>query len=145
MQTPRHFPQAADRPHPRSVGPAGWSGGVDVTRPRRTSPPPRRPDAAAAAAIRLQAALGDRHEIHADVHQGDQVAFVSVARGLLVLTAKGQYQWPTGERDARGPIYAAGPADDPVTAALRIAARYDQIMKDQPPANLVPDSMRNPI
>lgn len=100
---------------------------------------------AAAAAFRLQAVLAERHAIESDVHQGDRVAFISVAPGLLVTTDSRTFQWLTGERDARGPLMAGGPAQDPITAALRIAARYDQIMKARPPRELVPRELLNPI
>ncbi|WP_067171250.1 hypothetical protein [Microtetraspora niveoalba] len=102
---------------------------------------------AAAAARQLQAVLAERHQILADVNQDERLAFVSVAPGLLVLSNGLTFQWLSGERDARGPLMAYGPASDPITAGLRIAARYDQIMKDRPPHPLdrVPRELINPI
>ncbi|MCC5580567.1 hypothetical protein IMZ11_33615 [Microtetraspora sp. AC03309] len=111
--------------------------------PAQTAQADRNP--AATAARRLQRALRLRHEILTDVHQGDRVAFVSVAHGLLVVTNGRWYRWPTGERDARGPLMAQGPASDPITAADRVAERHAKIMKLHPPADPIPDSMRNPI
>ncbi|WP_433355667.1 hypothetical protein ACQP25_17360 [Microtetraspora malaysiensis] len=112
--------------------------------PAQTAQTDRYP--AITAARRLQRALRLRHKVLADDHQGHGVAFLSVGPDLVVWTNGLWFQWYTGKRDERGRrLYARGPATDPVTAADRVATRYVEIMKEQPPQDPVPDSMRNPI
>ncbi|MFI6498327.1 hypothetical protein [Nonomuraea typhae] len=53
-------------------------------------------------------------------------AWVSVWAGLLIRCDTECYSWITGS-DGAGPIYDDVPADDPVTAAARIAARLDEL------------------
>jgi hypothetical protein len=73
--------------------------------------------------------------IDADVHDGYGLALVSVWFGLVVWTDGLVYRWRVapgrGLWEARR--YAFGPADDPVTAAGRVADRYAELRRRTPP------------
>ncbi|GAA1506460.1 hypothetical protein GCM10009677_43700 [Sphaerisporangium rubeum] len=84
------------------------------------------------AAYRLRHAL-ESHGIAADVNEGDGIALVSVWHDLLVWCGPCFLWWagevsPTNGRN----VYRYSPANDPVTAARRIAARYDQLRRITP-------------
>lgn len=76
------------------------------------------------------AALG----IRTDVHEGYGLALVSVLAGLVVWTDGRCYRWWSGRQSRRTQrwVYAFGPADDPVTTARRIAARYKDLRQHHP-------------
>ncbi|MEU6721237.1 hypothetical protein ABZ897_58145 [Nonomuraea sp. NPDC046802] len=88
---------------------------------------PIRPLSALETADELRAALA-RMGIPADVHEGLDLALVSVWTGLAVWTDGFWYRWWTGRRSRTGRwLYAHHPAFEPERAALRIAARYAEL------------------
>ncbi|WP_440101293.1 hypothetical protein [Streptosporangium sp. H16] len=85
------------------------------------------------AAEQLRAALADLG-ITAGVHQGHGAALLSVWVDLLVWSDGVHFMWWNGEHSARTGRrkYAAHPADNPATAARRIAARYADLRAAHP-------------
>lgn len=86
----------------------------------------------AVAALRLCREL-ESFGITADPHEGDRVAALSVCAGLVIWCENGsadmRYRWWTGrvsERTGRW-VYTWCPADDPSTAARRVATRYREL------------------
>src|SRR5690606_29601647 len=63
-----------------------------------------------------------------------RLALVSVRAGLVVWTDGRCYRWWSGRQSRRTQrwVYAFGPADDPVTTARRIAARYKDLRQHHP-------------
>ncbi len=85
------------------------------------------------AAEQLRTALADLG-IAADVHQGHGAALLSVWVDLLVRSDGFHFMWWNGEHSARTGRrkYATHPADNPVAAAHRIAARYVDLRTAHP-------------
>lgn len=87
---------------------------------------------AAVAVLRLCREL-EAFGITADPHEGDQVAALSVCRGLVVWCDHGpdgmRYRWWTGRVSARTGrwVYTLCPVDACQTAARRIHARYQEL------------------
>lgn len=58
-------------------------------------------------------------------------AWVAVWGGLTTTCNGNGFTWINGNRGSQ-PVYASVPADDPVTAATRIAARHDVLAAQHP-------------
>jgi hypothetical protein len=83
------------------------------------------------AAYRLSRAF-EPHGIAADVHEGTGIALVSVWTNLVVWCGPCYLWWSGGVSPVTGRrTYTYCPADDPVTAARRVAERYAQLRKDR--------------
>lgn len=100
-----------------------------------------RPDtviSAVEAAQRLQQELAGLG-IDSDVHDGYGLALVSVWSGLVVWTDGRVFRWKSGQdasgRPARDGLGwdAYSPANDPVSTARRVAARYAELRRMTPP------------
>ncbi|MEU6997633.1 hypothetical protein [Nonomuraea sp. NPDC046570] len=83
------------------------------------------PENAAAALHRELAALG----IDSDLRSGNGLATVSVWGGLLVWTNGQTFWWIKAAKIP--PEYADAPANQPQEAALRVAARYTELIRER--------------
>ncbi|GLW99462.1 hypothetical protein Misp02_35490 [Microtetraspora sp. NBRC 16547] len=90
------------------------------------------------AANRLLTVLEDLG-IAADVHEGYGIALVSVWVDLVVWTDGASFSWWSGRISQRTGLreHAYCPADDPVTAARRIADRYAELRDEHPLSELI--------
>jgi hypothetical protein len=89
------------------------------------------------AALRLAAAL-ERHGLWSDVHEGMGLALVSVWVELVVWTDGACYVWWSGAISSRGRrLMAYCPADDPMSAARRVATRYVALRKGHPYSQVI--------
>ncbi|WP_329088139.1 hypothetical protein [Streptosporangium sp. NBC_01469] len=72
--------------------------------------------------------------IISDVHHGHGAALLSVWVDLLVWSDGFHFRWWNGEHSARTGRrkYAAHPAENPATAARRIATRYADLRTTHP-------------
>jgi hypothetical protein len=96
------------------------------------------------AAHQLQVELWQAHRISSDVHQGDKVALVSVATGLVCWTNGIHCWWWCGRFSTQGRrIYTYLPIALVETAARRVAARYDDLRQAE--AEAVPDPDAIPL
>ncbi|MFC4535285.1 hypothetical protein [Sphaerisporangium dianthi] len=85
------------------------------------------------AAYRLRDAL-QRHGIAADVNEGTAIALVSVWHQLVVWAGPCYLWWAGGVSPVTGRFtYRYSPADDPVTAARRVAERYHELRRTRSP------------
>jgi hypothetical protein len=82
-----------------------------------------------------------RFGIAADVHEGYGRALVSVWVDLVVWCQPRAYYWWSGRVSplTGRRTYCYGPADDPVTVARRVAARYAQLRNGHPLSPLIED------
>ncbi|MFB9532727.1 hypothetical protein [Nonomuraea roseola] len=93
--------------------------------------PNRKPSTPADAAERLRRELED-FDVAADVHADSKIALVSVWADLVVWCDTTSYRWWSGRTSPRGRVMAFCPADDPTTAARRVARRLMEL-QDRPP------------
>ncbi|MEU4541987.1 hypothetical protein [Nonomuraea dietziae] len=78
----------------------------------------------------------------ADVHDGYELALVSVWVGLVVWCDGDRFWWRSGWDARRSrPVYAWHPAMEPNRAATRIARRYAQLQETHPQSETVASVM----
>lgn len=96
-------------------------------------------------AERLVLALEDLG-VAADVNEGYGIALVSVWIDLVVWTDGTCYSWWSGRisERTRRKLYAYSPADDPVTAARRVAERYAELRDTHPLSALIREVLADP-
>ncbi|MFC4535584.1 hypothetical protein [Sphaerisporangium dianthi] len=104
------------------------------------------PHPATRAAHRLRRAL-EWHGITAEVHEGRGLALASVCVDLVAWTDGACYFWWSGEvSETTGRrTYAYSPADDPVTAARRVAERHRDLRDGRSRDALSPEGLQPPV
>jgi hypothetical protein len=87
----------------------------------------------------LRDALADQ-DITSDIHVGYGLALVSVWVSLVVWCDGNWFWWRVGWNDQRKRVlYARHPADEPVSAARRVAFRYEEVYRHHPHSELIAD------
>lgn len=97
-------------------------------------------------AERLVLALEDLG-VAADVNDGYRIALVSVWVDLVVRTDGTSYSWWSGRFSGRTgrKLYVHSPADDPATAARRVAKRYAELQDTHPLSALIRELLAGPV
>ncbi|MEV6984802.1 hypothetical protein AB0M95_26570 [Sphaerisporangium sp. NPDC051017] len=86
----------------------------------------------------------ERHGLCSEIHQGYGLALVSVWVDLVVWTDATCYIWWTGQFRPNGRrqlAYCAG--NDPASAAARVAARYVELRRNHPHAQIIADVLES--
>ena len=88
----------------------------------------------------LRDALQTEHGIKADIHDGYDLALVSVWAGLVVWCDGEWFWWRAGWDNRRKRVlYARHPAIEPSRAARRVAFRYVDLRRHHPLSEAIDD------